>query len=250
MYLPFNHAQIMLHPKLLSQISLLGFCLAFLTLTEVNAQTTKRIKVKPTDENASSSARKQAYYYENFQDGNVVFLSGVINSGNLNYNMLSGEIEFINSKKDTLELANMYTVAMVTIGTDSFYYDRKEKVLLKLLEDYTDTKLLVKEKYELSNIKSVGAYGLETNSQAPNSTRDLQFDKTQQKLKQNETLVYSTKPVYYLSNSNSFVTANKSNILKVFPRHKAAVRDYIDKNRINFKDEEDLKKLLQFAAQL
>lgn len=240
----------MLQQKLLSTIGLLAFCLAFISFTEVSAQTTKKIKVKPTDENASSSARKQAYYYDKFQDGKVVFLSGVVNPGNLNYNMLSGEIEFINSKKDTLELANMHTVAMVTINTDSFYYDRKERVLLKLLENYNDTKLLVKEKYELSNIKSVGAYGLETNSQAPNSTRDLQFDKTQQKLKQNETMVFSSKPVYYLSSSNSFVTANKSNILKVFPRHKAAVRDYIDKNRVNFRDEDDLKKLLQFAAQL
>lgn len=240
----------MLYLKLLFIISLLTSCLAFLAITEVSAQTTKRIKIKPTDEHASSTARKQAYYYENFHDGKVTFLNGVVNSGNLNYNMLSGEIEFINSKKDTLELANMYTVAMVTIDADSFYYDRKGKVLLKLLADYSDTKLLVNEKFELSNIKSVGAFGLETNSQAPNSTRDLQFDKTQQKLKQNETLVFSSKPVYYLSSSNSFIVANRSNIIKAFPKHKAAVRNYIDENRINFKDEDGLKKLLQFAAQL
>jgi hypothetical protein len=240
----------MLHLKPFSRICFLASCLVFLAMTVTSAQTTKKIKVKPTDENSSSSARKQAYYYENFQDGKVVFLSGVVNPGNLNYNMLSGEIEFINSKKDTLELANMHTVALVTISTDSFYYDRKGKVLLKLLADYNKTKLLVSEKFELSNIKSVGAYGLETNSQAPNSTRDLQFDKTQQKLKQNETMIFTSKPAYYFSNYNRFLPANKSNVLKLFPNHETAVRDYISKNDTNFKNEEDLKKLLQFAAQL
>lgn len=233
----------------LSKTCLLLCSMVLIGIHESKAQAPQKIKIKASNGEINSSIRKQAYYYPNFQDGKVIFLSGISNAGNLNYNMLSGEVEFIDKRNDTLELANMYTVAMVTISTDSFYYDQKNKQLLKLLADYTNTKLLVKEMYELSNIKSIGAMGRETNSNAPSSSRDLQFN-TQNKLKQNESMVFSSKPTYYFSNHNSFLPANKSNALRLFPNHKAAVKNYIEKNKVNFKKEEEIKQLLQFAASL
>lgn len=234
-------------------LSKIGLLVLFMSVGAIHytfAQAPEKLKVKPDGEEVSTSIRKQAYYYPDFKDGKVIFLSGVAHAGKLNYNMLSGEVEFINSKRDTLELDNMYTVSMVTFGPDSFYYDQQDKALLRLLEDYKGTKLLAKEKYELSNIKSVGAYGLEKNSTAPSSSSEYELNNTQNKLKQNESMVFSTKTTYYITQNNSFLNANKSSLFKLFPEHKTQLNNYIKANKTDFKKEEDVKKVLQYAVNL
>lgn len=234
----------------LCKVGALLCCIALIGLNETVAQAPEKIKVTPSDGQKNSSFRKLAYYYPNFQNGQVVLLNGLSNAGNLNYNMLSGEVEFIDSKRDTLELANMYTVSMVVIGTDSFYYDQKNKALLKLIDNYTDTKLLVRERYKLSNIRSVGAFGIESNSAAPNTSSEYELNNSQNKLKQNQSLIFTSKSDFFYATHNGFLQANKSNTMTLFSKHKSAIKEYIEKNRVDFDKKEQVLLLLQFANSL
>ncbi len=225
-------------------------CSALLPINKAFPQSTDKIKLKSTEGGMNASARRKAYYYPKFEEGNVLFVSGVNSKSLLNYNMLSGEIEFINSKKDTFALDNLHTVKMITIGTDAYYYNPDDKLLLKLVDDVDGTKLLVKEKYELSNIKNVGAMGMESSTTAPNSSINTDYRATQNGLKSNESLIFSVKTAYYFAVQNSFLPATKANFLKLFPGHSEALKKYMKDNKTNFKEEEEIKKLFKYASSL
>lgn len=232
-----------------TSLILLGFM--FMCISGAFAQRPERIKVKPTDGKLSAAIRSEAYYYPEFKEGEISFRSGKTIPGSLNYNMLTGEIEFINSKKDTLALANMFDVTQVSFGKDSFYYDTESHNLLKLLEDYNDTKLLVSERYELTNIKSIGAFGMESNSLPPtSSSRNQNIGDIQNKLKQNESMVYSARSSFYFADQEQYLPASRTNALRLFPKHRSEIKKYIKENNTNFNDKEDVSKLLQFASGL
>lgn len=227
------------------------FCIALLTASDTFAQKADRLKLKPTDGNLDASVKSQAYYYPEFKSGKVSFINGISSTSSLNYNMLSGEVEFISSKKDTLALADIHYVKMITIEADTFYYDQKDQALLKLVMGANGNKLLVKERYELTDIKNVGAFGIESSSTSPNSSsRNQVLGNSQNKLKQNETLVYSLKSDYYFADEDRFVPANKANALKLSPTHKKAVQEYIKENKTSFNSEEQLINLLKYVASL
>lgn len=225
-------------------------CFLLLTSTTLFAQSKEKIKVKPTEGKLSSSIRNKAYYYPNFQNGKVTFISGVASAGILNYNMLSGEVEFINSKKDTLALDNLYTVKMITMGIDTFFYDTESAFILKLLGNVGNMKLLVKEKYALADIKNIGAMGIESNTASPTSATNTDFRNTQNKLKPNESLIYAAKSYYYLGNETTYMPVTKANILKLYPAHVNALKAYMKEHKLDLKSEQEIRKLMLYASSL
>ncbi|MEJ8758647.1 hypothetical protein WG947_16660 [Pontibacter sp. H259] len=225
-------------------------CLVLLTVTASFAQEKEKIKMKPTEGKLSSTVRSKAYYYPQFQAGKVSFISGVVSSATLNYNMLTGEVEFINARKDTLAVDNMYLIKLITIGTDSFYYDAESTQLLKLVDDISGRKLLVKEKYALADVKNVGAMGVESSTASPTNTTNTDFRQTQNKLKSNESMIFSARSYYYFGVQDKYLPATKGNFLKLFPQHSDKLKSYMKENNLDLKSKEEIQKLLQYASGL
>ncbi len=232
----------------------LFFTLAMVLLcsSAVLAQTDKeKLSVKPSDGRIGTAIKNKIYYYPTFQAGHVQFISGVKTSGVLNYNMLSGEFEFINSKKDTLALDNMHTVNRIVVSNDTFYYDLDNQELLKQLDDVNGHMLLVKEKYTLSNVKNVGAMGIESSTASPTSTTNTDhINNNLNSLKANETLEFKVKSYYYLQNNGKYVPATRSNILKLYPNHSTNIKSYIKEQKLNLNTYEGVAEVLHYAAQL
>ncbi|WP_242921030.1 hypothetical protein [Pontibacter liquoris] len=243
----------MQHAKPLSRIVALFTCVFLLSVTGVLAQGKDKLTLKPTEGKLPASVKKQAYYYPAFKSGQVRFVNGVSTSSLLNYNRLNREVEFIDAKKDTLALADMQFVQTITFETDTFYYNPKDKALLKLVASYAGgNKLLVQEKYDLTNIKNVGALGMEYSTTSPTSSSSNQvLGDTQNRLKQNETMVYSLKNDYYFTdNAGRFVPASKAGALKLAPQQKEKIKAYLQEKKPDFNSEADLRTFLAFVAGL
>ena len=85
------------------------------------AQAQKQIRVKADTDVKTAIPMADRYRYPKFMVGNVVYRNGVSGAGNLNYNRLLGEMQFIDAKGDTMALADEQNIAYVTIGSDRFY---------------------------------------------------------------------------------------------------------------------------------
>src|SRR5690349_5679866 len=97
---------------------------SFLILSSIFAQHNKNVTyntLQNVDENIPADMR---FKYPDFRQGYVYFKDGSEGTGKLNYNMLVNEMQFINPAGDTLALDGVEKIQLLTIGADSFYYDK------------------------------------------------------------------------------------------------------------------------------
>ncbi|TPE42161.1 hypothetical protein [Pontibacter mangrovi] len=217
---------------------------------ELSAQNHESIEVAPTNGNGSGVIHNKSYRYPEFIEGKVTFKNGTTTTANLNYNVFSGEVEFVKGK-DTLAVDNLFTIASISIGDDLYFYDEDSKSLLQQLEKYKSAKLLVKEKYEVADIKSKGALGSTPSSIAATSATQYTDKSQTYNLKSADNYKFKVKTSYYLADLNDhYYEASKRNIFKLYPHAKSAANQYIKANKVNFENQDELRALIQYIESL
>jgi hypothetical protein len=183
---------------------------------------------------------KEQYLYGEFQQGTVWFRNGRSLSALLNYNHLYGEMQFINSKGDTLALVEENSLKNIDINEDVFYHVTKNG-FVEVITAHLPVKLARKQNLELIKIK-VKLVGM-------NNSHFFSYRKVYTQETPGELQLAKQTSYYFIDQNERVHQAKKSTLLKLFGRHKKAIEDYIDTNQVDFTQEEDLKKLFAFCAQ-
>jgi hypothetical protein len=160
-------------------------------------------------------------------------------------------MQMITAKGDTFSLANENAIKHVSIGEDVFYYDA-ENGYLEMIADYAPVKLAVQRVITVIRSERTGAYGQSSGVSSIRTISTYSGSNSQVfKLQSPGDLVLSKEISYFvIDQNNRFHVANRPNILKIFAKDRSSIEKYIKANRINFNKEEDLKKLLQYCAEL
>lgn len=188
------------------------------------------------------------FKYPEFRSGQVVFKDGSIAPAKLNYSYLTGEVEFIGPANDTLSLSDDKTPLVKEILIDSSVYCFN-KDYFEVIAGNSETGRLLKRQvfYEVEREK-IGAYGVA----APNSSIQT-FGAVgntgptfRNNLVANENLYLKLGVVYFIeTKKGELVPCDKKNLLKVFSSKKGMINDYLDKNKVNFNNEDDVKGLFK-----
>jgi len=222
--------------------------LALLFCGESFAQRTKPITVNTGTHNGGEVPAADVYQYAQFVNGRVVFKSDVIADGRLNYNKFLDEMQFITINGDTLALDNEETIRIITVNSDSFYYD---KGYLLLITSHSFLKLAVKQGFRILDREKKTAYG---GSSAVSSIRNINAYSNGRRVFNvgvSQDVILEKDDQYYIGDKfNHFVFASKKNLLQLLPKHNDAIRKYLKENDIEFHRQEDLEKLLEFLALL
>ena len=191
------------------------------------------------------------YRYENFHNGSVFFYNGSPATARLNYNLLLGEMQFIDISGDTLSLADEHIIEHIRIGENTFYYDPKYGYL-EVIAQYPMVKLLVQQSFSTVLKEKKGAYGQSTGtSSIKNYNSYTAANSRLQKLNPNEDVLIAREIAYFLADHNQRIhRAGKSTFMKLFAQQKKTISTYLDEEDINFDKEEDLRQLLQFCSKL
>lgn len=221
--------------------TLLCICLCSLN---VWAQKTKSFKVNPGEKVVDAIPNVDKYTYPEFKLGTVYFKNGEHYPGNLNYNSLFQEMQFIDRKGDTLSLAEPAAIKHIAINTDSFFYD--DGVYLKLVTNYGRIKLAARELIAFTDRQKLGGYGGESSARI-DTYKSIQDGSTFKELVAREVLTFVKKTVFYLGDEfNHFEQANKKNMLDFYPSKSREIKGYLKDNKVDFSNEEDLKKMIAF----
>ena len=193
---------------------------------------------------------QKIYHYPQFINGKIFFRNGTTSEASLNYNYLNGEIEFITQEKDTLAIAKeqMLNIKRVVIDTNSFLYNHG---YLELVMENPAGKLLKREMFDVVKREKIGAYNQPTSTSAIESygsfTDNYGVFSPKLKIKENITLVLKTD--YFFSDQyNLLLPANKKNVYKAYRSKKDQIDKYLEENSVDFKNPDDLKKLLTYLA--
>jgi hypothetical protein len=216
----------------------------------IHAQEAKHFTVEPGKSIIDVISPGDIFLYPQFIMGKSVYKSGFAVDQLLNYNVILGEMQFINPGKDTLVVANAGSIRYFVLAADTFYFNNG---YYKIIKGNRDFKLLEKHYTRLDDVRKEAGYGTTSSTGAIDSYTTLFTGNNQgvYKLKANEKMEYSIRTDYYFENSEKeFVPAIKQNILKIFPDHAVKIKEYIKSQSIRFSKKEDLIKLTDFVMSL
>lgn len=218
---------------------LLCIC-AVLSLSGLKGQNLETYTVKPEDNILDIIPLKSVFLYPSFVMGTVSFRDGRSVPGRLNYNLLLRAIQFIDEKGDTLSLADEFTIKQILITKDTFYYSDG---YVKQIGNWTSVKLAERQ-YFKEFVQKPGSYGLSSSATAAHSINSVTVQGSSYRLNTDkEVIMVKAKQYFFGTRYDEFLVADKKNLLKLFPKQKKAIIDYLEANRIDFSREEDLTKL-------
>jgi hypothetical protein len=189
---------------------------------------------------------QERYLYPEFTTGKVLFKNGAGNTSILNYNLLMGEMEFIQSR-DTLSIIKKKDIRLIVVEQDTFYYDNG------YLEQISggQFKVVLKQYIKLKEILSKDSYGTSSSGSATNSYGLLPTDGNFYKLTVNKDMVFQkTEEYYFATLSGEFVQYTRKNVIRLFPEKEGAIKDYLKLNKVNFDSRDDLLRLAVFLRGL
>jgi len=215
----------------------------------VSAQN-KQIVVAASGEDLSQKASAQIQFlFPEFTNGDVYY-NGYKGNGKLNYNMLLGEMQFLENNQ-VLALANVKDVMVVNINNRKFY-PFNDKEFTEELISTGNYQLLVRRKGNAAQYSKKGAYGTTSSTSSIISYSSITSDGRQFDLNVIEEVLISLNCFYYLvgTNGKHVLIKNIKTFTKQFPVYRTQIEEFVKDNRTRFDQEDDLKALLKFCSKL
>ncbi|MFP4555964.1 MAG: hypothetical protein ACLFNU_03740 [Bacteroidales bacterium] len=235
----------------------IGFAI-LLSLSAFSQTERTKVNVSSGDTLNYALSMGMQYVYPAFVEGTVYFDNRDRSKSLLNYNILVDEIHFINaddldydkirSEKDFLRIArklNLKGVDFVVIGQDVFFNTRDG--IMRLVANY-DVKLLQKNKVVQKNQAKQGAYGQPIQTASIEQKTSFNDSRSGQvRLSTESENEYSRLIKYYLYQDGKITPATKRRFERTFRGLKSEIREFVEAEEIDFKNQADLKKLLKFC---
>lgn len=188
---------------------------------------------------------EKIYQHPQFTLGKVLYRNGTETEALLNYNNLSGSIEFIGPKKDTLVISKDQIVTIKKIIVDSHTYLYQDGYF-EQVEEKPFGKLLKRQMYMVANRERLGAYGQYSAISAIRSYNNA-IDNSggfSRSLTVNEKVVIVLQVEYFFGDKNDkFLPATEKNLMRLYPLKRDEIKDYLEQHKVDFKNIEALKQL-------
>jgi hypothetical protein len=226
---------------------LLIFILIF--FADLSAQDSTTVTIKTGQKVTDVLTSVDIYYYPQFITGKVLFRDGSKAGAKLNYNLLYDQMLFIDTKGDTLALADEKTIKYIAVGKDTFCY---HEGYLRMISN-GDVVLAEKQTWVVADVRKIGTHNKSTTTFAVESFSTYTNGSDAAKSKDlilNEDIVLKRKAEYYFGDKfYNFVRAGKKGLLQLSPKNEQGIEIYLKDNKVNFDKKDDMEKLLQFLAQ-
>jgi hypothetical protein len=228
---------------------LFGFFLICLYV-DVTAQEKQVFVLNPGQKISDVLSFSDIFHYPEFKTGIVYYRDGRAGSSKLNYNLLTGEVLFLQSGNDTIALADEPTIKTIAIDSDQFIYNVSSKSYFQIKDTTKKVSLLKKESIRFSDSKKLGLFGQPIIAAADQITR-LSSSGQVYNLTANERVDMVKQSEYFFEDENGKIyPALKKNVRRVFDKYKTTIESFLQSQEIDFTKEADLKKLFSFIREL
>ncbi len=234
---------------MLSCFKIIGSLLFFVCL-ESQAQEISTFTVRAGQSIADVLQPEQVFRFAEFRTGTVIYRNAAFIRSNMNYNNVLGEMQFINDNHDTLVIANVKEISMITFDDDTFYVN--DAFLEKIAGD-SSLMLLVRQYVSFRDVRKEGAYGSSSSTGAIDSYVSVSAgnNTSTYQMKVRQDMVYAMERDFYWKNAEGqFIPARKSSLYKWLPEHKDNIKKYIREKSLRWNREDHLVQLTAFLHEL
>jgi hypothetical protein len=221
---------------------LLVFSLVLCSLP-VHAQGNKVIIIRAGTKVTDYFPIHERYLYTDFLPGRIVFRNGSMKDLQLNYNILLGEIEFLQTG-DTLAIASSRKKDIsYVVARDTFYYAGG------YIQELSGGQLKVglKQYVKVKDVLKKGAYGTTSRGASVDTYTSMSSSGISYDLIPNEDIEVQKEIEYYISfQSGGFDLFTKKNVIQLFPEKSEEIKSYIKSKKVDFSSREDLLKFADY----
>lgn len=213
----------------------------------VSAQNTQIVEATSGKVLSGQVSAQFQYLLPEFTEGEVYYKARN-GRGMLNYNMLVGEMQFLENNQ-VMALTNVKDVLMVNIDNRKFYPFKNNEFAEELLST-GKCQLRVKRSGSFSPQSKKSAYGMETSS--ANITSVTSMGTYNKQLTVNEKVLINVRNFYYLVGTNGkyHLIKNVQTFTKQFPEHREQIEEFVIEQKTRYNNEDDLKALLDYCSKL
>ena len=231
-------------------MKLLLLIFILISYTGLLAQDSTYITIKSGDRIQEGLTSAEMYYYPQFTKGVVFFKSGTKATAKVNYTRLFDQMLFIDSRGDTLALAEEQTIKLIAVDKDTFYFDEG---YVRIIADNDFVKLAEKQIWVVADIRKPGPHNTSTSTIGVTSVRTFRQgnDAVRNPLTLDEDIVLRKETHYYFGDEyNHFARAGKKGLFELFNKKQRSIENYLKENKVNFDNKDDIEKLYQFISML
>jgi len=225
--------------------------LTFVLFIGIQVFSQERITVNAGND-MNTAFSNSRYLFPQFQNARVV-LQGRTLIAKMNYNALTGDMEFMNENGTILALSEH--VDAIVLGNRLFKYSPKGYI--EVLAYDSNSELLVRTKYAISDRRKRGAYGTLSSTSSIESlssldailpiSPDLTLNTQRIDLVPDEEVTYKKVETFYIFSKGKYLIANKSNFAKEFGKQK--IDNFLKSDTIDFMNREDVKRLFTYCME-
>ena len=195
------------------------------------------------------------YYYPEFTDGTMILSNGQKKTRPINIHLLKGDLHFID-EKGIIQMAPAGQFSAVQIGEDTFR--RVGGYLMKITPGPDDKHFIaVRTIADLSVLNETGgAYGTPATTASTQRITSVDMpgfvNTSHMEIMQNKEngKKLTVKNEYYVVIGGNAIKATKKDIAEAIGSERAgAFKQFLKKNKINWRDEQSLLKLFDFLAE-
>jgi hypothetical protein len=213
-------------------------CAALILFSCLQAQYYKTITVKAGTKIIEKFPPSVRYQYQQFTDGQVFMI--------LNYNMLLGEIEFLQSS-DTMIMSKKKDLSYITVALDTFIY---RNGYLQVIHS-GKVKVCLRDKIKLKEVVKIGAMGQPNRNSSVDSYNSISLQGNFQQLIPTEDYVFQrTLEFYIMTSSGELIEFRKKNVLELYPDKEKEIQKYLKSDKVNFEEKSDIIRFADFLASL
>jgi hypothetical protein len=226
--------------------AILLFLSITLITTEMRAQYRKSIQVKAGEDIAQAFSPNGFYRFANFANGTLFAPNRSGNSAHLyNYNMLSGTMQFINGRGDTMDMTNPGLFDSILINNTVFFYKGQDGFVEVLATAYP-VRLVKKVTIKMKPV-TIGAYdGASTTSAIKRISQYTIVTTTVYNLTiSDDVMLKESVDWFWMGENGELVKASKKNLMTMLsPELQARALGIIKDKKIEFDRERDLIQLI------
>ena len=188
------------------------------------------------------------YLFPEFTTGDVYYFDIPKSKGKLNYNMLLGEMQFLENDQ-IFTLANVNNVDFVNIENRKFYRFNDMEFVEELMSTGT-TQLRVRRKGNAVPHSKRGGYGTESSTEAISSYTGISSSDSYFNLSVKGKVLISIDYYYYLIGANGryVLIKNVKTFTRQFPSYRTQIKVFVKEHNTRFNNEDDLKVLLEYCS--
>jgi hypothetical protein len=198
--------------------------------------------------NAQSNSFKNLaqYLYSDFTKSVIKMKSGESHTAMMNYNTLTGKMIF-NNNGDLTELNKPEVVDTIFINNARFVFQGGEfyEVLVN-----APISLFIQHKSKIDSPGKPAAYGISSETAASTSVSRIYDDKTYNFKLSDDYKVTTASVNWVRMNNVMYDFTSERQFLKIFSPKKDGIKKFIAQSDINFKNRDDLIKLVIYCNEL